>query len=89
MCSAPNSYHASTAGDYDFFVRNNYLTDQIHFNEAGGEYVGNLLFEASGEISSMKPDSRHISVHLSSPPFSAHAGPCGNPARQPLATPRR
>ena len=35
-----------TAGDYDFFVRNNFLTDGLHFNQAGGEYVGNLLFEA-------------------------------------------
>jgi lysophospholipase L1-like esterase len=35
-----------TAGDYDFFVRNNYLSDGIHFNAAGGEYVGNLVFEA-------------------------------------------
>ena len=35
-----------TAGDFVFFAQNNYLSDGLHFNEAGGEYVGNLLFEA-------------------------------------------
>ena len=35
-----------TAGDYDFFVRNGFLNDGIHFTEAGGEYVGKILSDA-------------------------------------------
>jgi lysophospholipase L1-like esterase len=35
-----------TAGNYDFFVQNGYLADGLHFTEAGGAYVGNLVAEA-------------------------------------------
>ena len=35
-----------TAGDRQFFVDNNFLDDQIHFSWAGGEYMGQFLFDA-------------------------------------------
>lgn len=34
------------AGSYDFFTSNGYLADGIHFSDAGGNYVGNLMFNA-------------------------------------------
>jgi lysophospholipase L1-like esterase len=35
-----------TAGSYQFFQSHGYLGDVIHFSPAGGEYVGNFLFDA-------------------------------------------
>lgn len=35
-----------TAGDRDFFESNNYLKDNIHFGHWGGQYIGQLLFDA-------------------------------------------
>lgn len=35
-----------TAGSYESFQSRGYLGDPIHFNAAGGEYVGNLLADA-------------------------------------------
>lgn len=36
----------STAGDAAFFQNNGYLDDGVHFSTAGGNYVGNLMFNA-------------------------------------------
>ena len=35
-----------TAGSHAFFESQGYLSDGVHFTVAGGNYVGNLLFEA-------------------------------------------
>jgi lysophospholipase L1-like esterase len=35
-----------TAGSYQFFQSHGYLGDVIHFSPAGGEYVGNMVFDA-------------------------------------------
>jgi hypothetical protein len=34
-----------TAGDKEFFETNGYLADQIHFSQAGGQYMGQFLFD--------------------------------------------
>ncbi len=35
-----------TAGNYQFWTSHNYLADGIHFSPAGGNYLGNLLYNA-------------------------------------------
>lgn len=34
------------AGNYESFVSRGYLSDGLHFSRAGGDYVGNILFNA-------------------------------------------
>lgn len=36
----------STAGDAQFFQNSGYLDDGVHFSTAGGNYVGNFMFDA-------------------------------------------
>jgi lysophospholipase L1-like esterase len=35
-----------TAGNYQFFQDNNYLSDGVHFTPAGGAYLGNYLYRS-------------------------------------------
>jgi lysophospholipase L1-like esterase len=45
------------AGSYDFMVQNEYLIDGLHFNQAGGSYVGRLLFEVFQESRAAPPNT--------------------------------
>lgn len=36
----------AAGGSYQTYVNNGYLTDAVHFNQAGGQYVGNLIYDA-------------------------------------------
>lgn len=34
------------AGSYEFFQKNGYLSDTVHFNAAGADYVGGIVYDA-------------------------------------------
>jgi lysophospholipase L1-like esterase len=36
----------AAGGPYQTYVSNGYLSDPVHFNQAGGQYVGNLIYDA-------------------------------------------
>ncbi|MCC7205260.1 MAG: SGNH/GDSL hydrolase family protein [Phycisphaeraceae bacterium] len=36
----------TTAGDHAFFTSHGYLFDNAHFSQAGGQYIGQLIFDA-------------------------------------------
>lgn len=45
------------AGNYEFFQSQGYLADGLHFTQAGGDYVGNILFNAFRTDSAPEPAS--------------------------------
>ena len=57
-----NLYEA--AASYEFFQRNGYLSDGLHFSPSGGEYVGNMLFEAFRTNGASLPEPGSLTVVL-------------------------
>ena len=55
-----NLYEA--AGDYAFFQQNGYLSDGVHFSPSGGEYVGNILFDAFRTNGASLPEPASLSL---------------------------
>lgn len=55
-----NLYEA--AGSYELFQSNGYLSDDVHFSPSGGEYVGNMLFEAFRTNGASLPEPASLTV---------------------------